>query len=73
MWREDGVWVITDVETGVTTQGNTRQSAIELLDQAVALHNSESGRGPTRKELKSFGITPEQNVTGETEPPDALE
>lgn len=73
MWREDGTWVIKDVETGVTTQGDTREEAIEMLDEAVALHNGETGREPTREELEAVGIDPKRNTTGETEPPDVLE
>jgi len=73
MWREDGSWIITDVETGVTTQGDTREEAIEMLDEAVALHDGETGREPTREELEALGIDLEKNKTGETEPPDVLE
>ena len=72
MWREDGIWVITDVETGVTTRGDTREEAFEMLDEAVALHNGDAGREPTREELETLGIDPEKNTTGETEPPDLL-
>ena len=73
MWREGGIWIITDVETGVTTQGDTREEAFEMLDEAVALHNGDAGREPTREELEALGIDPERNTTGETEPPDGLE
>lgn len=73
MWREDGSWVITDVETGVTTQGETREEALEMLDQAVALHNGEAGREPTDEELRELGIDPDDNTTGDTEPPDFMQ
>jgi hypothetical protein len=33
------MWIITDEDTGVTTQGETREHALEMLDEAVALHN----------------------------------
>jgi hypothetical protein len=36
LWREDDWWVITDVETGVTTQGETREEALEIANQSGA-------------------------------------
>jgi len=73
MWREDDWWVITDVETGVTTQGKTREHALEMLDDAVALHEGEAGREPTDEELRELGIDPEDNTTGNSEPPDFMQ
>jgi len=73
MWCEDDSWVITDVETGVTTQGETREEALEVLDEAVALHKGEIGREPTDEELRELGIDPEDNTTGDTEPPDFMQ
>jgi len=73
MWREDDHWVITDVETGVTTQGETREEALEMLDEAVALHKGEIGREPTNEELRELGIDPEDNTTGDTELPDFMQ
>lgn len=40
---EDGWWVARDEATGVTSQGETRQDALENLDEAVALHTGEIG------------------------------
>lgn len=34
---EDDVWVAEDVESGVTSQGETREAALANLDEAVAL------------------------------------
>jgi len=73
MWREDGVWVITDVETGVTTQGDTREDALAMLDEAVALHNGDIGHEPTDDELRELGIDPEENTTGNSELPDFMQ
>ena len=73
LWREDDGWVITDVETGVTTQGETREDALEMLDEAVALHNGEIGREPTDEELRELGIDPADNTTGEKELPDFMQ
>jgi len=65
MWREDGGWVITDVETGVTTQGDTREEALEMLDEAVALYKGEIGEPvetpeEEREILRDLGIDPEE-------------
>lgn len=73
LWREDDGWIAKDVETGVTTQGPSRESALDNLDDAVALHDGETGRDPTDEELRELGIDPEDNTTGEEAPPDVLE
>jgi predicted RNase H-like HicB family nuclease len=73
LWREDDWWIATDVATGVTTQGPTRERALANLDEAVALHDGEIGREPTDEELRELGIDPADNTTGEREPPDVLE
>ncbi|QCC50452.1 type II toxin-antitoxin system HicB family antitoxin [Halapricum salinum] len=73
MWRGDDGWVITDIETGVTTQGETREEALEMLDEAVALHKGEIGREPTDEELRELGIDPEDNTTGDAELPDFIQ
>ena len=72
LWREDDWWIAKDVETGVTTQAPTRETALENLDEAVALHNGEIGREPTDEELRELGIDPADNTTGDQEPPDVL-
>ena len=72
LWREDDEWIAKDVETGVTTQGHSRSAALENLDDAVALRTGETGREPTDEELKEMGIDPEDNTTGNQEPPDVL-
>lgn len=73
LWREDDWWIATDVETGVTTQGPSREAALDNLDEAVALYDGEIGREPTEEELREVGIDPSDNVTGEQEPPDVLD
>jgi predicted RNase H-like HicB family nuclease len=72
LWREDDWWVAKDVETGVTTQGESRNVALANLDEAVTLYNDEVGEAPTDKELREMGIDPADNTTGEQEPPDVL-
>lgn len=73
LWREGDSWIAKDIETGVTTQGESRRKALENLDEAVALHNDEIGSKPTEKELREMGIDPANNTTGEQEPPEELE
>ena len=73
LWREDDWWIAKDVETGVTTQGGSRDVALENLDEAVALYRGEIGHKPTDEELEELGIDPADNTTGDEEPPDVLE
>lgn len=35
--REGDLWVAEDVETGIASQGETREAALENLDEAVEL------------------------------------
>lgn len=67
------LWVATDVETGVASQGETRAVALANLDEAIALHRGEIGRPPSDEELRELGIDPDDNVTGEEEPPEVLD
>jgi len=55
----------------VSSQGETKQEALENLDEAVALYKGEIGREPTDEELREVGIDPEDNETG-GELPDVL-
>jgi len=73
LWQEDGWWIAKDVDTDITTQGESRTAALENLDDAVALHDDERGRAPTDEELRAAGIEPADNTTGEREPPDVLD
>lgn len=73
LWQEDDRWLARDVETGVTTQGESREAALEMLDDAVALHDGERGRAPTDEELRAAGVDPADNTTGNQDPPDVLD
>lgn len=69
--HEDDWWVAKDTETGVASQGETREEALENLDEAVSLHEGEIGK-PVADEaelLRTLGIDPDD---GETELPDFL-
>jgi len=72
MWREEDTWVVTDVETGVTTQGETREEALEMIEEAVALHEGDIGHEPTDEELREMGIDPDDNTTGDEELPEFM-
>ncbi|WP_297490991.1 type II toxin-antitoxin system HicB family antitoxin [Thermococcus sp.] len=41
IWEEEGIYVIKEVFTGVTTQGETIEEAIENLREAVELYLEE--------------------------------
>ena len=73
LWQEDDWWIAKDVESGVTTQGQSRAVALENLDDAVGLNDGERGRPPTDEELSAAGIDPADNTTGKREPPDVLD
>lgn len=58
-------WVATDTETGVASQGKTREEALENLDEAVALHTGESGASIETAEAEhevfwELGLDPEE-------------
>lgn len=73
LWQEDDWWIAKDVDTGVTTQGASRATALANLDDAVALRAGERGRTPTDEELRAAGIDPADNTTGDQDPPDVLD
>jgi len=56
--QDTGGWVIEDEETGVVTQGDTREHALEMLDEALALHRGE-GEPVTDADLREWGLDPD--------------
>ncbi|PIN82135.1 MAG: type II toxin-antitoxin system HicB family antitoxin [Nitrosopumilales archaeon CG15_BIG_FIL_POST_REV_8_21_14_020_33_23] len=40
-WKEDDMYIIKEVVTGVTTQGNTMEEALANLKEAVSLYVEE--------------------------------
>ncbi|WP_123534736.1 type II toxin-antitoxin system HicB family antitoxin [Halosimplex salinum] len=56
-------WVARDTETGVSSQGRTKETALENLDEALAGYRGE-GEEPTDGELRELGIDPENNESG---------
>lgn len=69
--RDDGWWIARDTETGVTSQGKTRQESLENLDEALEGYHG-AGEEPTEERLRDAGIDPDRNVSDPTLP-DALE
>jgi predicted RNase H-like HicB family nuclease len=60
--EDDGWWSAVDEETGVASQGETRGTALENLDEAVALQQGDAGE-PIEDEaafLKEIGIDPDE-------------
>ena len=62
---DDGWWVARDEATGVASQGETRQDALDNLDEAVALHKGETGDSVDNWEeekevLEELGIDPDE-------------
>jgi len=59
--EEEGGWSAIDEELGVASCGDTRQEALEMLDEAVALHQGEGE--PIEDEdafLEELGLDPEE-------------
>jgi len=56
-------WVARDEDTGVTSQGRTRQAALENLDTAVAGYHG-AGDEPSDDDLRELGIDPDRNTSG---------
>ena len=67
--NDDGWWTARDEETGAVSQGETREDALDNLDEAVALHKGEIGRPVTDEDLRELGIDPEA-VPDEPQVPD---
>ena len=67
----DGNWTARSLTAEVSAQGETREEALENLDEVVAAVRGEGGREPTEEELRELGIDPEENGSG-GELPDVL-
>jgi predicted RNase H-like HicB family nuclease len=60
--EDAAMWIAEDVATGVTSQGSTREAALESLDEAVAGFEG-AGEPPTDAELEALGIDPASNTS----------
>ena len=60
VWKEEGVFVVREVFTGVTTQGETIEKALRNIKEAVELYLEE--RPELRSELREKEIIGVMNV-----------
>jgi predicted RNase H-like HicB family nuclease len=67
----DGWWTAHEEMVGLTAQGETRDDALNALDEVLEAVEEGAGRSPTDDELRELGIDPEDNETG-GELPDVL-
>jgi predicted RNase H-like HicB family nuclease len=62
--EDDGRWTAVDEETGVASYGDTRPEALDILDGAVALYQSDEDSIETqaeeRESLRDLGIDPDE-------------
>jgi predicted RNase H-like HicB family nuclease len=65
-------WIAEDTETGVTSQGRTRDEALDNLDEALDGYHGE-GEPPTAEQLGEIGIDPANNESGDLEDSDQFE
>lgn len=65
-------WVAEDTETGVTSQGRTREQALENLDEALAGYRGE-GEEPSDADLRELGIDPANNDSESVDNSDVFE
>ena len=68
--EDEGGWSAIDEDLGVASCGDTREEALEMLDEAVALHTGEAGEPVTDEDLEELGLDPDE-VPDEAGVPDA--
>jgi predicted RNase H-like HicB family nuclease len=66
--EDEGGWSAIDEELGVASCGDTREEALEMLDEAVALHTGETGDPVTDEDLEALGLDPDEVPEEETVP-----
>jgi len=67
--EDGGGWSAIDEDLGVASCGDTREEALEMLDEAVALHTGEAGEPVTDEDLEELGLDPDE-VPDEVGAPD---
>lgn len=70
--KGDEWWVASDEETGVTSQGRTREEALANLDEALEGYYGE-GEPPSEADLQRLGIDSEHNVSGSLDESDVFD
>ena len=59
--NDDGWWTAHEETVGLTTQGETRDDALDALDEVLAAVEGDAGRPPTAEELREWGIDTESD------------
>lgn len=54
----DGQWTARDLTVHVTAQGETREAALDALDDVVEAVVGDGGHEPTEEELRELGVDP---------------
>jgi len=78
-WDEEvGGWSAIDEDLGVASGGDTREEALEMLDEAVALHKGEIGESidsweEEKEVLEEMGIDPDEVKAAREDDPELPE
>lgn len=59
--NDDGWWTAREETIGLTTQGESRDEALNNLDEVIAAVENNKGHAPSDEELRNAGIDPEDN------------
>lgn len=59
--NDDGWWTAREETIGLTTQGESRDEALNNLDEVIAAVENDEGHAPSDEELRDAGIDPENN------------
>jgi len=70
--EDTDLWLARDEDTGVTSQGPTRQAALSNLDEAVEGYKG-AGDSPTEADLRELGIDPENDTSGDLDSSDVFQ
>jgi hypothetical protein len=70
--NDDGWWTARDEETGVASQGETREDALENLAEALRGFTG-MGDPPTEADLREAGMDPGSNESGSLEDSEIFE
>lgn len=69
----DGQWTARDLRVGVTAQGESRDEALDNLDDVVEAVEGDGGTPPTDDEIRDLGVEPEAARSQDDELPDVLQ
>lgn len=59
--ERDGRWEARDLNVDVSAVGETRDEALDQLDDVVAAVRGDGGHEPSDEELRAAGVDPEMN------------